>query len=291
MGGRGIDHVVWEARDLDAARDRFARLGFTLTPPAVHPFGTGNSLAQFSRSFIELLTVVDEEKITPFGEGFFSFPAFCRDFLEAREGLSMTVLSSNDARADNAQWAARGLRTFDVVDFARKARLPDGTEVEVAFSIAFQIDPAMPGVVFFVCQQHAPQYFWKPQYQHHANGSGEIKAVTLVAEAPAASLDFFTRFVFDGRVDLQDDDLVAETECGTIQVVTPARAEALFPGGCLPRAVAVPHFAAVTIAVADLEACLGVLDTSGTAAHRDAGRIVLPANDLFGCALVFEQAK
>ena len=49
----GIDHLVLCVRDLERARDLYRRLGFTLTPPARHPFGTGNSLVQFEeRGFL-----------------------------------------------------------------------------------------------------------------------------------------------------------------------------------------------------------------------------------------------
>lgn len=34
---RGIDHLVLCVRDLEAARRRYADLGFTTTPPARHP--------------------------------------------------------------------------------------------------------------------------------------------------------------------------------------------------------------------------------------------------------------
>ena len=91
MADRGIDHVVWEVGDLEAARVRFRDLGFTLTPPAVHPFGTGNSLAQFPCSFIELLSVVEPAKIVPRDADRFSFSALAAEFLEEREGVSMLV--------------------------------------------------------------------------------------------------------------------------------------------------------------------------------------------------------
>ena len=59
---RGIDHLVLGVHDLDKARDTYARLGFTTTPRAIHPFGTGNSLVQLQGNFLELLAVVDESK-------------------------------------------------------------------------------------------------------------------------------------------------------------------------------------------------------------------------------------
>ena len=59
---RGIDHLVLGVHALHKARDTYARLGFTTTPRAIHPFGTGNSLVQLQGNFLELLTVVDESK-------------------------------------------------------------------------------------------------------------------------------------------------------------------------------------------------------------------------------------
>ena len=55
----GIDHLVLCGRDLEEMRRRYGALGFTLTPPAHHPFGTGNSLVQLDRCFLELLVVAD----------------------------------------------------------------------------------------------------------------------------------------------------------------------------------------------------------------------------------------
>ncbi|MBO6820247.1 VOC family protein, partial [Thalassospira sp.] len=43
---RAIDHIVLCVNDLDAAIAVYTQLGFTVTPRAVHPFGTGNALIQ-----------------------------------------------------------------------------------------------------------------------------------------------------------------------------------------------------------------------------------------------------
>ena len=49
---RGIDHLVLCVRDLNRARRLYERLGFTVTPRALHPFGTGNHLIQCEGNFI-----------------------------------------------------------------------------------------------------------------------------------------------------------------------------------------------------------------------------------------------
>jgi catechol 2,3-dioxygenase-like lactoylglutathione lyase family enzyme len=58
--GRAIDHVVLAVRNLDRAAQTYQKLGFTLTPRAMHEdrMGTSNRLAQFGgMNFIELLEV------------------------------------------------------------------------------------------------------------------------------------------------------------------------------------------------------------------------------------------
>lgn len=286
----GIDHVVWEARDLEAARARFRDLGFTLTPPALHPFGTGNSLAQFSSSFLELLSLVEPEKVVPHSEKSFSFSALAASFLEKREGISMLVLASDDARADNAAWRARGLPTYEVVDFERKAKLPDGGEARVAFSIAFALDPAMPEIAFFICQQHAPEFFWKPDYQRHDNTALEIARVTLVAEAPLSHRGFFEKLIGAEEVFAAGGGLRATTAQGTIAVLSPAEAREAFPEGVLPAALPGAGFAAVHLACADLARCRAVMEAAGVELMAEPRRILVPASAAFGAALVFETA-
>ena len=141
---KGIDHLVLCGADLDAMQRHYRNLGFTLTPPASHPFGTGNSLVQLDGCFLELLTVLDPAAIPEHRPGHFSFGAFNRDFLSHGEGFSMLVLSTQDARGDAAQWRRAGLDTYAPFDFSRKAKLPSGEEVTVGFSLAFATRPDMP---------------------------------------------------------------------------------------------------------------------------------------------------
>src|SRR5256885_7300767 len=128
---RGIDHLVLCTRNLEGARRTYTRLGFTVTPHAVHPWGTGNSLVQLQGNFLELLGVDDPAKIAPAKAGEFSFGAYNDQFLKTREGFSMLVFASDDARRDRDEFGRVGLTTYAPFDFARAAKLPDGKEATV----------------------------------------------------------------------------------------------------------------------------------------------------------------
>lgn len=280
---RGIDHIVLAVHDLEAARTSFAAMGFTLTPPSLHPFGTGNSLAQLQGSFIELLAVVEPDKLVPMSDAAFSFGIHNQRFLARRQGMSMAVLTSDDAAADNTAWAARGLRTYEPVHFARQARQPDGGTAEVAFTIAFAIDPAMPEAAFFVCQQHRPENFWQAQYQRHPNGARTIVGVTLAAERPADHAGFFETMVGPDAVRATDGGLEITLAGGRFEVLSPTALAERFASAA-PMTDS-PAFVATTVSVADLESAARCLSDAGIDIVERAGAIEVPPDACFGMLL------
>lgn len=191
---RRIDHLVLAVRDLDRAAAFYESLGFQVGARNRHPWGTENRLVQFRSSFLELITVGDGTLIPPHEPGRFSFGAFVRDYLETREGLAMVVLDSTDAPADAAKFARTGIGRFEPFHFERKGRRPDGGEIVVAFSLAFALDPRLPDMSFFVCQQHNPEAFWNPAFQLHANGAANVASVTLEVPDPSAHAEFLATF-------------------------------------------------------------------------------------------------
>ena len=80
---------------------------------------------------------------------------------------AMLLLTMLVVTRSQAAFTASGLDTYAPFHFERQAKLPDGSSARVAFSLAFVTHKKMPEAVFFTCQQHAPQYFWKPEYQKH----------------------------------------------------------------------------------------------------------------------------
>jgi len=282
---RGIDHLVLAVRDLPKARAFYEALGFTLTPRAEHPWGTANHLAQFQGCFLEILGIADAAKIPPHKAGEFSFGAHNRDFLGRSEGMSMLVFQSHDARRDQAEFAAAGLATYAPFDFGREAKLPDGGTARVAFSLAFVTDPRMPESAFFTCQQHAPKYFWKREYQSHANGARTIAEAIMVAPDPPALAEFFTKLQGAESVRCSDGALAVATARGKIVVATPAAFAARFgePSG----GPAAPHFAAFRIAGVDAAAEAARLSAARIPYRRAEGAVQVPASAAFGVSIEF----
>lgn len=290
MPRRGIDHLVLCVRDLDAARARYSKLGFTLTPAARHPFGTGNSLVQLQSSFLELLAVLDRSRIPPPQPGAFSFAEFNRRFLERREGLSMLVFESHDARRDQTEFANKGLPSYPPFDFSRNAQLPDGSQITVGFSLAFVTDPRLPQAAFFTCQQHAPQYFWKSEYQRHANGAAALTEVIMVAPEPQALIDLFGKLQSPEQVQQHPGRLHIATRRGDISVLTRSAWAARFPGMALPAPVDTAYFAGYGLTLATLDPLRQRLRAAAIQ-HVDAGdRIRIPPSELFGVMLEFRTA-
>ena len=282
---RGIDHLVLAVRDLEKARAFYEKLGFTLTPRAEHPWGTANHLVQFNGCFLELLGVGDPAKIVPHEPGEFSFGAHNRDFLAGREGMSMLVFQSHDARRDQAEFAASGLETYAPFNFGREAKLPDGTTARVAFSLAFVTDSRIPGTAFFTCQQHAPKYFWKREYQTHPNGARTIAELVMVAPDPPALGDFFAKLQGRESVTAKGSALHVATARGRISVLTPAAFAARF--GYFSDGPASPHLAAFRIAGVDPETVATRLMRAGISHNRREKGLQVPAIAAFGVALEF----
>jgi catechol 2,3-dioxygenase-like lactoylglutathione lyase family enzyme len=205
--GRAFDHVVLAVRDLERAAAIYAGLGFSLTPRAQHEdrMGTSNRLAQFSeKNFIELLEVDRPDRLARHdfaaSPPVFSFGDHNRRAVAERDGLSMLVFKGDNARADIDHFRQTGLPTFQPFDFQRLGKLPNGSEVTLAFSLAFVQSPEMPDVAFFVCENRTQEAFWKPEYQSHENGATAIAAVYLVSPNPERDAAFVGK-MFAGDVE------------------------------------------------------------------------------------------
>jgi hypothetical protein len=247
---RALDHIVHAVHDLDAAGAFYTRLGFQVGARNRHPWGTHNRIVQFDRTYIELLTVAEPDKIEPHGARSFSFGAFHRDMLAHGQGLDMLLLKGHGVRADADAYRAAGIGDFEVFNFERHGQQPDGTAVKLAFSLVFAADPHAPGTGFATCQHYFPENFWNPAFQQHANGVQGIAGVVMVADEPERHRDFLLAFTGAKSIDNTDDGFSIVLPRAVIDLVTPHAFSQRF-GVLAPDTSLGARLAALRLTVAD----------------------------------------
>jgi hypothetical protein len=253
---RAFDHFVLAAADLGALAKRFEALGFHVGGENIHPFGTKNRIIQLSdESFLELIGVKDPALIKAPAAGEFGFAPFVRDAIARRPGMAMLVLKTEDAKADSMAFKAAGMGDFAPFHFARKGTRPDGTPTEVAFTLAFAAEKAMPEISFFTCQHHFPQNFWASAAQQHANTAQGVARVTIVAENPSDHHIFLGEFI--GERAMRSTSFGVEIAAGQqlVEIVSP-EGFAFRYGVNAPEAKT-PVFAGLEITLANLDALKG----------------------------------
>jgi hypothetical protein len=204
----------------------------------------------------------------------------------------MLVLDTADVRADVEAWRAAGLQTYAPFDFSRKARLADGREIVISFTLAFVSHPAAPWLGLFACQHHTPDYFAQARYLQHRNGATRVQDVWIVGDA-APDLAAFMQTV-TGAKPIREDPSVTRlpTRIGAVVLAHPAAFERAF-GLPAPHPQDGPHLAAFTLACQSLN-CQD-LTHEGLSQFADLPKVgdrhVLMPEKNFGTAIGFVTTK
>jgi len=275
----GVDHSIVGVADLEAARNAYEALGFTITPRGRHiGWSTANYCIMFDRDYIELLGIVEADG---YSAGLDAILA------ERGEGLLKLALHSKDAARTHGFFASQGLVTEPVRELARELELPGGT-VLPEFRLVHPKPAAMPGLAGFVCQHLTPRMVWQPQWCGHRNTATRVRSYAILADDPSALAEGWVRIFGAAAVSRAGGWLSVET--GT------ARLDFL-PWEELPAAFADVEFArpqagdilGMTINVADLVETAVCLAEAGAACMRtDEGMTVLPES-AHGVAISFVQ--
>lgn len=183
-----IDHLVLPVADLGTARARLTALGFTVAPDALHPFGTANACIFLSDgTYLEPLGLADRRKAGQAAKrgNVFTERDLAFRSKKVREGFSALVLASGDAPADHARFIEHGISAGPMLQFARPMKLPDGSEAEAAFHLAFAGTAEAPDFLFFGCQRVNAFPASRGALEDHNNAVTGIASVVLAARDPA----------------------------------------------------------------------------------------------------------
>lgn len=184
---RPIDHCVLPMADLAVARERLTRLGFTVAPNGLHPFGTQNCCVYFADgTFLEPLAVADPTKTAQAALQGNVFVARDRSYRTrcGEEGFSALVFGTDDADTDHRQFVERGVSAGDPLSFSRPFTDASGKADVASFKLAFAADPGAPDVFFFTCERVNAPAVDRSALQRHRNGVVRIKAVLLATPNP-----------------------------------------------------------------------------------------------------------
>jgi hypothetical protein len=271
----GIDHAVFAVRDLDAAREAFGRMGFTLTPRGRHTLGSQNHCVVFGDDYLELLWLPPDLETRP----------FIADFLEGGEGLAALALKTGNTEAARVELRAAGLEPTTPMDFSRPVHFAGGVR-EASFRTLDIGARHVPCGRLFLCEHRTPELVWRPEWQKHENGATALAAVAVIAADVAVTAKAYEK-IFRTRAKEIAEGLLVETGGAPIAVVTERSLAKRFPGVWVSARPA-PMMAALFVRVADRDRTERRLRRGGLhPARMPDGSVALGAAEAHGVALVF----
>ena len=275
----GIDHAVALVRDLDDARARFARLGFTVAPRGLHPpeLGTANHTVMLEREYLELMGVLAP---TAANERY-------RAALARRGGLAALALQTTSADAVVAEMARAGVVLDAPVDFARPVVLSDGTRTQAAFRTAHFADGAAPGFHVFCCEHRTRHVTWRPELLRHANAAVALDHVIAASDDPAGDAAACATLFASAPSRGADDAFVVDTGNSTIRFHSQRSLAERF-GAAAPAGAA--GLVGLVLRTTSLDEARAALAAGGIGSVATADGIAVAAADACGVLLAFAES-
>ena len=281
-----INHVGMAVRDLAETVRRFEAMGFQLTPfsphsaawkpgEAVQPQGSGNRCVMFASDYLEILASEDPARPA----------ARITNFLKHHQGAHIICFDTQDPHAVEQRLRSEGIATSGVIPLQREIDTPVGVRTAKFARIQFAPEQSPEGYVQ-AAQHLTPQYIYQPRYIQHPNGCTSLHRTVVVTDALEAFAEKYRRYTgltpiaHAGSCDFHFPR-------GTrLTIVDVKHAPALLPGTLFPP---IPGIAAVSFRTADLAAQRTRLLDHGFAFSEAIGRLVVPAEQASGVAVMFEE--
>ncbi|OCW56558.1 VOC family protein [Hoeflea olei] len=290
---RPLDHLVLPVEDLETARARHTRLGFTVAADARHPFGTENACVFFEDgTYLEPLAVAQRETCEQAARDGNVFVA--RDqayrFRRGDNGFSALAVNAQDARADHRRFTELGMSGGDMFEFSRPMKLPDGSEQTASFRLAFTADLRSPDLIGFSVERVNVPFADRSALTAHDNGVTGIAEVVLSEPNPTDFQYFLQELACNREVDANSFGLTVALAGTDLTVYNKAGLEAHLgvvdetrERGLLGRAL--------VFRVRDLQALSGLLLDNDIAARQVADKLVVDPAPGQGAYYCFEEIR
>jgi hypothetical protein len=270
-----IDHIVIAVGDLDRGAAAYSRLGFTLSPRALHSasMGTANHTIMLQHDYFELLTVLTATERN----------LRWREALAMGEGVAGLAVVPTSAPAARDAWRGQGFSPSELVSFSRPVDRPDGSRMEARFEIVSLPKGSVPGASVFACAQLTRDAVWLPELMGHANTATAIRRlVVALPTVPEGALSWSRALagaqsaVINGGIRLR----LGSHAVDLLQAGAAARRYGLAAVPKRPKAIA------IEFAVADVGTCRAVLTKGGVPAWTNGERTAVAANRANGVVVM-----
>jgi hypothetical protein len=277
---KGIDHAVVVVRDIDAARDAWAKLGFQVQPRGFHMrLGTANHLMIFADNYVELIGIVEANP----------FNAERRVWLEDGGGLANAALRTDGAALAHAAWTEAGLEPDPVLEFDRAVQI-GGREERAAFRTVRLGRRRAKLLGFFACEHLTPRFVYRQEWTEHPNGVVALAGATIIADDPATDEAYVRRVFGDGAVRRVNDELRIDSGDTPIRYMTRERFLAMYPGIVPPRSG--DHPALLSFRVAEPAHAQTMLAAQGvTTVAASGSRVLIPPAFAAGVCIEFTKGQ
>lgn len=275
-----IDHVVVTvSNQLDAAKEQYEKLGFTLTKRGHHSLGTSNNLTIFGTTYLELLGY-EPQNADKVDSGW-----------RFDNGLTGLVFKTKDADSLYQSLVQHGVKVDGTGPkaFFRPVELDDGTQPEARFRTV-RLDPSYtPNGQIFFCDQLTPQLVWRPEWQNHANGVTNIIRVVIEAADPAKSIDLLKRTFPTAKITTIEGGLRLNADGKSVDYITPSESHRQFGNALAKANNQQDRKIALTFATTSLTLIKSVLQHNSIPFIEHSHRIIVPASETFGVVMEFTQ--
>jgi catechol 2,3-dioxygenase-like lactoylglutathione lyase family enzyme len=274
----GIDHVVVGVADLDRAEAAYRRLGFTLSPRAVHSaaMGTANHTIMLEHDYFELLAVV-----TPTDRN-----GRWREALAQGEGVVGFAAATPHVAAARSAWLAAGFTTGDVVAFSRPVDRPGGVKTEARFETVSLPKETLPGLSLFACGHLTRDAVWLPELMSHPNTAVAIRKLSLSMLDPGAASEAWVRALPGAAAVAIADGVRIQLPRHAIDLLAPGAAARVHR---LARPPERARCVALELAVRSLEACRAAMARGGVEVEPDGDGIAISADQACGVRVTMRQ--
>lgn len=284
MDINNINHVGVAVRNLSETSARYEAMGFQLTPysphsaawrpgEAVQPLGSGNRCIMFQNTYLEILASEDPTRPAPRIE----------NFLKHHQGAHIICFDCGDCDFVDRRLRGLGIETSGVIPLQREVDTAEGRRTAKFERVQFSPQDSPEG--YIQATRHlTPDYIYQPRYTEHPNGAFQLAETILLADDLARMADKYSRYLAAAPARGRDSARF-ELALGTVLTILDVhKAAAALPGTLFPP---VPGIAAVAFRVAELAKMRERLRTQGFTVTEIDGRIMVPAEEASGVAVIF----